>query len=328
MKKNYTHLIYRSLEGGLDEDQQKMLDEWLQADKANELNYQQLVDIWRKSGGDHYPALGQELDIDGAYDKVMSKVKKPEMTMVKNKNWAFRIAASLLVLVGFAGLMFWNLNRADQYDSFVTADERKEFTLPDNSVVWLESNTTLQYHKDFDASRTLKLDGVATFEVTHDPQKPFVISTEIADVTVLGTKFVVGAQADRANFVDVINGRVKVQNAIVASDSLILTKGMKAEVNGNSGLALSDEVMSNDMFWATKQLSYNDTPLSQIFDDLKKYYEVSIDYKEKSHIDCVFQGNFTDKPLDQIFSSLELIYDMDVEKVSDNDFTIKGSPCK
>jgi len=328
MEKNYTNLIYRSLEGQLDDQQQQLLNEWLQADKANATNYQQIQKIWTESEGNTYPELVQKLDVDGAYNKVMSHVKKPQMTVVKNKNWAFRIAASLLLLVGFAGLMYLNLGSSNDYESFVTTDERMEYTLPDNSIVWLEQNTTLQYKKDFNRSRSLKLDGIATFEVTHNPEKPFVITTQSVDVTVLGTKFVVGAQGNNDNYVDVINGRVRVQNTKVRSDSLILTKGMKALVDSDNSLSFSDEVNSNNMFWATKQLSYNNESLVQVFEDLQTNFDVSLDYANADFEGCVFQGSFTDKSLDQILSSLKLIYDIDVKETTDNNFRLKGKPCK
>lgn len=328
MEKNYTHLIYKSLENQLDAQEQQQLDQWLEADKANALNYKQIKKIWVASEGDHYPDLDQVLNIDGAYDKVMAKVKPTQAKVVKSNFWALRIAASFLILVGFAGLMYWNMNSSNNYESVVTTGDRMEYTLPDNSVVWLEENTKLQYSKDFDQSRSLILDGIATFEVTHNPDKPFVISTESIDVTVLGTKFIVNAEDNTTNYVDVINGRVKVQNTNVKADSLILTKGMKAEVESNNVLALSDEVDSNDMFWATQQLSYNNKPLVKIFEELQTYYDVSLEYDSANFSGCLFQGSFTDRSIEQIFSSLKLIYDFTIEKDGNNSYKLKGVPCK
>jgi len=328
MKKNYTHLIYKSLDGSLETQEQKLLDEWLQADKANALNYEQILKIWKDAEGNQYPELKQELDVNGAYDKVMGKLKKPRVTKIKNNNWAFRIAASLLILVGFAGLMQWNANNNKIYESVVSTDTRIQHTLPDNSIVWLEQHTTLEYKKDFDQSRSLKLDGVATFEVTHNPDKPFTISTQAVDVTVLGTKFVVNAEENTSNYIDVINGRVRVQNAKAKSDTLILTKGMKALVESNHSLAITDEVNSNEMFWATKQLSYNNKPLVQIFEDLQTYYDTSIDYDPADFSGCFFQGSFTDDSIEQIFSSLKLIYDFTIIKGDDSKYKLKGAPCK
>ena len=326
MEINYTHLIYKSLEGQLDNQEQQQLNEWLQADKANELNYQQILKIWQSSEGENYPDLDQQLNVDRAYDTVMAKLK-PQAKIVKSSSWVLRIAASLLILVGLGGLMYLNVTGDNNYEQFVTTDERSSYTLPDNSVVWLEANTTLHYHKDFNESRSLKLDGIATFEVTHDKEKPFVISTKAVDVTVLGTKFIVGAEEDKDNYVDVINGRVKVQNAIVNTDTLILTKGMKASVTSDNLLSLDDDVDSNDMFWATQQLSYNNESLVNIFEDLMTYYDVSIEYARSDFRGCVFQGSFTEKSIDQVLSSLKLIYNLEVEEGTNNIYKLKGNPC-
>jgi transmembrane sensor len=67
--------------------------------------------------------------------------------------------------------------------------ERKDFTLPDGSVITLNTNSLIE--TDFDArQRTLVLKrGEASFNVAHDADRPFAVHAIDNTVTALGTVF-------------------------------------------------------------------------------------------------------------------------------------------
>lgn len=63
-------------------------------------------------------------------------------------------------------------------------------TLEDGTRVWLNARSTLRYPVKFAAGeRRVELSGEGLFDVTHDPEHPFVVEAGKATMTVRGTKF-------------------------------------------------------------------------------------------------------------------------------------------
>ena len=56
-------------------------------------------------------------------------------------------------------------------------------------MVSLYQNSSVSYQPTFDAERRIQLQGNAFFDVTHNPQKPFVVVINQVRVQVLGTSF-------------------------------------------------------------------------------------------------------------------------------------------
>ena len=59
-------------------------------------------------------------------------------------------------------------------------------------------------------AREVSFSGEAYFEVAHNPEKPFIVTTNDVKVEVLGTKFLVRTFVDKPTEVLVTEGKVKV----------------------------------------------------------------------------------------------------------------------
>lgn len=63
-------------------------------------------------------------------------------------------------------------------------------TLEDGTRVYLNSSSTLKYPVSFTGeSRQVFLEGEAYFEVTHNPNKPFIVKTNDMNILVQGNPF-------------------------------------------------------------------------------------------------------------------------------------------
>lgn len=94
--------------------------------------------------------------------------------------------------------------------SKASAGKMLKVMLPDGSEVLLNSGSELKYPRHFSAAkREIHLNGEAFFKVTHNPDKPFVVTTGKINTTVLGTSFNIRAYAglDRIA-VNVATGKV------------------------------------------------------------------------------------------------------------------------
>ena len=127
------------------------------------------------------------------------------------------IAASVAaLLLGLGGVTVFNVNEGPKplaTQAFSTAvGQQATVTLPDGSIVTLNTDTRVRTVADPD-KRMVYLDkGQAFFRVAKDPRHPFVVTAGGRTVTALGTAFEV--RVDEGAFkVVLVEGRVRVEAA-------------------------------------------------------------------------------------------------------------------
>ncbi|MDL2230392.1 FecR family protein [Alistipes sp. OttesenSCG-928-L06] len=117
------------------------------------------------------------------------------------------IAASLLLAVA-AGYL-WLSRTADPGVLVATSTVSERVILPDSSLVVVEPNSSLSYHRSFEEGREVDLDGEAFFRVKGDPDEIFTVNASDIRVRVYGTDFKVISRAGAADYcVSLFKGRV------------------------------------------------------------------------------------------------------------------------
>lgn len=114
-----------------------------------------------------------------------------------------RYAAVVALFLVTAGGTYWATVQYTLHqptvmsEMFVPYGETRELVLPDNSRVWVNAGSTLVYPSDFSQmdSRTVYLTGEASFHVSKNKKKPFIVKTAGLDVQALGTVFTVKSYA-------------------------------------------------------------------------------------------------------------------------------------
>ncbi|MFC3197625.1 FecR family protein [Parapedobacter deserti] len=186
-----------------------------------------VVDCWLESlqkAGDRNQALDDPGYLSSFQQELLFRVLG-EAHQPRNRypriRWA--IAALVLCTVSLSILFYFRQvpNKADPAQkkmvqtSVTGVNQVKRLLLPDSTVVYLNANTSLQLPANFGADdRVVKLVGEAYFEVKHDSTRPFIVTADDLQVTVLGTAFNVSAYAALADIeVTVGSGRVQVADA-------------------------------------------------------------------------------------------------------------------
>lgn len=84
---------------------------------------------------------------------------------------------------------------AEMAEFFVPYGESKELILPDSSEVWVNAGSVLIYPKNFEGvkTRSIYLNGKASFKVRKNRLKPFIVKTNCLNVRALGTVFTVNS---------------------------------------------------------------------------------------------------------------------------------------
>ena len=182
----------------------------------------------------------------------------------------------------------------------------KVISLSDGSKIYLNAGSRLSYSKDYDSeSRKVSLNGEAYFDVKKGIN-PFIISTEYAQITVLGTKFNVRSRDDGFE-VGVNEGAVKVQNDL---QSMELSQGEQIDINPEYPKTFSSSKMA-DFYpgWKNNKLICDNSSLLKICDELERIYNVKINFKNESQKNIPISGiiNLNPSNLESVLSSISLL---------------------
>jgi ferric-dicitrate binding protein FerR (iron transport regulator) len=183
-----------------------------------------------------------------------------------------------------------------------------EFTaqLPDGSIVWLNSGTSLRFPVNFPrGERTVYMEGEAYFDVARDEGSPFRVISGDKVVTVLGTRFNVSAYADDPTWhATLVEGKVSIlargkESVLMPSQQyLIYNATGKVEVN-----TVETETYTS---WTRGQIYFKLSPLEEIVRKLERWYDFTITYKEEELKQVKFRGGINKyRPLEETLHYLE-----------------------
>ena len=182
----------------------------------------------------------------------------------------------------------------------------KVISLSDGSKIYLNAGSELSYSKDYDSrSRKVSLNGEAYFDVKKGIN-PFIISTEYAEITVLGTKFNVRSRDDGFE-VGVNEGAVKVHNDL---QSMEISQGEQIDVNPGYPKTFSTSKIA-DFYpgWKNNKLICDNSSLEKICKELERRYNIKIQFQSNLQKNITISGIIDMSPnnLDSVLSSISLL---------------------
>ncbi|MDR1500493.1 MAG: FecR domain-containing protein [Tannerellaceae bacterium] len=153
--------------------------------------------------------------------------------------------------------------------------------LSDGTRVWVNSGSRVIYPSVFGSvRREIFIDGEAYLEVARDDRLPFVVKTDLLEVSVLGTSFnVSGYKNDGEQSIVLAQGSVKVKK-IKEDASLTLLPNRKYSLDKLTGATRVEDVDIFDYIcWKYGFLSFKNEKLSDVLRKIERYYNVKIVYK-------------------------------------------------
>jgi ferric-dicitrate binding protein FerR (iron transport regulator) len=182
----------------------------------------------------------------------------------------------------------------------------KNIMLSDGTNVQLNAGSTLSYSKDYNSgSREVFLNGEAYFNVTKN-HVPFIVSTDYAQITVLGTKFNVRSRSDGFE-AGVNEGSVEVTNN---DKSIVLIEGERALIHSTSHSTIDSSSTSNYYpGWLNNKIVCDNTPLEKICKEIERTYNIKILIEDNSLKRLSISGiiNLYPNNLNSVMSSISLL---------------------
>lgn len=234
-------------------------------------------------------------------------------------DWCFRAAAVIL-----AGVLIWTFvvherdaasppalhaAAADVYT--VPEGVRSRVTLPDSSVIWLNSGSTLLVADGFGSgNREVLLKGEGYFEVKSDPSDPFFVRTESGtSIRVTGTCFNLSCYSpEKGVKVTLLKGSVDILTG--KNDVIRLKEGEGMTVRG--GFSSEDPApdIEGDTAWTRGTLHFDNTPMREVLEAVERWYGVDITVRDNSIYRNSFTADFRSESINQVMELLAITCDI------------------
>ncbi|MGN7886405.1 FecR family protein [Dyadobacter endophyticus] len=308
------------------------------------------VEAWYESMGGAQNSIADE-DDEAAGQRMWAYIQgetEPKSIVkpmpVFRHSW-FRVAASVVLLLGLFGYGFWqwSAGRNERVEllsvQMNNTRQAMRIRLDDGSTVTLEPGSFLRYPSHFSGNkREVFLTGEAFFDITRQPQRPFLVVTDRIVTRVLGTSFRVKAFGGKSNVsVTVRTGKVSVFSRAKANASpkeldnaVVLVPNQRA-VFYPAEARLVKTLAENPVLLTPENgqpdFNFVDTPLPEVFARLSKAYGVDFVYDDDVLGGCTLTARLGTESL---YEKLALISEVTHARheVIDGQVVIDSRGCK
>jgi transmembrane sensor len=256
-----------------------------------------------------------------AWDQLLSKIDNegdvkerilvPEKT--NRRNWIKYMSAAAAVIL--LGVYYFNLSPNSQIDLNTGIADIQIFTLPDNSVVHLNANSSISYdEKNWSENRVLDFEGEGFFEVASGSD--FIVNTSKGAIKVVGTEFNVFSREGLLK-VACFEGAVAVTN--VLDQTQLLEVGSRATIDANSErLNIESFDFTQTATWRIGEFYFNEANLASVVSELERQFnitieiDVNIEYRTYSGY---FDNKSQSEALQLVFNPMGLKFKVEGDKV-------------
>lgn len=286
------------------------LNRWIEESPANKRLFEETKRIWQKSQS-YFPASEISSDRDKIKNQISQQTNKASKT-IGLPSWLFRVAAvlALPVMLGIGWYLGSTEISSETQMCEVTAPKGQitKCLLADGTEVWLNAGSTLKYDPALNGKmREVKLDGEAYFRVSKNRKKPFVVSTQQAQIKVLGTVFNLKAYSGE-DMVEATLEEGSVEFCVYGSVTkpVELKPGEQLVYNiSEKKITLAEVDTYLHTAWKDGKFVFKDADLNIIIQELEKLYDVRIHLENDSLRKLHFRGMFEYEQ--NIFSALETL---------------------
>ena len=214
--------------------------------------------------------LFQRLENDGLLPE--NEIDKHKLRHIPIRRMLY--AAAIFAACIISGWYFTRETYFSAKDTLVLYNEANAPTLAtmleDGSVVYLSEQASLKYPDSFaDDKREVSLQGNAFFEIKKQPERPFFIDTDLAEIEVTGTSFSVKCKDNSSFLLSVRDGEVRVMQK--SSKQIISVKAGESVLLDSKQIQLINNTTRFDEYF--KQIHFKDEYLGNVADIINMHSE-------------------------------------------------------
>ncbi|MGZ5190133.1 MAG: FecR family protein [Flavisolibacter sp.] len=341
----FWNLIGKKLAGEALPEELEEINELLKAHPEWLYSSEQIAKYWKNNKNNH-----EDYDAELAFEIHLAKLKDAgvelpalesaasdsdfiiqEKKQINYKKTLLFIV--LLFMVTASGIIWYNYTGkrkvqevpSNNFSEVSTKQRSSKLVLPDSTIVWLNSGSTLTYSENFGTiNRNTKLEGEAFFEVK-ESTIPFLIQANGVQIKVLGTAFNVKSYPEeKTTETSLIRGKIEITLDQRPGEKFLLNPNEKLIVSTEpelkklqrrsktepivvlSGLTFTTDNTIIETSWMQNKLVFQDESFSDLTKTMERWYGVNIDIQNEKLKAERFTGTFTTETIQEALEGLQM----------------------
>lgn len=313
---NYIKILYkRYLYGNIKRDEfMEMRHE------INNVKFSQLSDLLEDEwNADMYSNLLPEKDKEEIRSKLDFYIVCDKKRLLRKR--MIQVAAVVIPFLFIVSALLYNYQSPKEQKDFtvvVKQGNRATVTLPDQSKVWMNSNSKLVYTTGTNNTREVRLFGEAFFKVFKDKTRPFIVLVNNLQVEVLGTSFNVKSTTG-SDIIEtsLIEGSVKLTGSELSQDYYL--KPNEKAIYSNLQKSIRIESTDNEVetAWKDNKLQFKSERFVEVIAKLEDWYGVKIISQCPKIDNDLMSGAFKDESLKTVLETFRIQYHIRYENKGD-----------
>ena len=314
----YYSLIIKFFAGEITDSELIRLKSWLELDPENRRIFDEENELWQEASiqtkFENYKNDSVWLSISSKLGLGKSRVKS--VTLLRNNYFRILIAAACIAcLLAIGGISLWFVSRNSFHQMIAgsTIVETKEgekarIILSDSSEVILNSDSRVQYVGDYNlADRRVKLSGEAFFDISTNPEKPFVVQLDHMSISATGTRFNVFSFKNE-NRVEATLEEGAIRVSVKGKEPINVRSGQQVVYFVNTGAVLVLDVNTDTYTsWKENMLRLNDTPLEEALRRIGRKYNVTFEVTNRDLLELKYTATFIDESVEEVMQMLKTV---------------------
>lgn len=334
-------LLLKYIKGDAAKQEEIEILEWIGKDPQNERYFVMLNNLW----------ISQNISQDKANEREIEEIRelttKRSDSRKRYRRYISYAAAAVIILSVGLNLLFVNKTISDKnkkeepvrmaylpteykHEVYTEKGVKARITLPDGSMVWLNSDSRIIYPDRFETDiREVEFSGEAYFDVVKDSLRPLIINTnKNFKVEVLGTKFNIKSYDNDSearttlfsgslNVVSMVPGRTQKDSKEVVTKLKPLESCIVREKK--SPLHFKPEHAEKQKAWKDGKIIFESTPMAETIKILERWHGVEFVVKDKSIYSFDITAKFKSESIVQIMEMIKYCslvdYSIDSNKV-------------
>ena len=307
---------YRAFKAGqLSQQEAEEFVAWMNSKEGEEKILRNIENDW------NYQDAREATD-ETRLESILAQIKNEtivEKEQGSRNSFFSKLAAAVALLVVFAGLTYLvfpelqTLNQPQRIVKINPSGQKSTHFLPDGSKVYLNAESSISYVREFEGDkRIIDLRGEAYFEVTKNPEKPFVVKSNDLMTTALGTAFNVRAYANENKLsVALTEGKVRVTSTSIENE-FFLNPGEQLQYYIDSKSSAKANFDTDEMVgWINGLIKFEDANFTEVRSRLERWFGVKIQNNKEPSTNWRYTGEFENQSLEMILEGMKLTKNFD-----------------
>jgi transmembrane sensor len=314
----YHNLIIKFFAEEITDSELVQLKSWLESDPENRRVFDQENELWQEAS---FQTKFENYKTDSTWITISSRLglgksSLKSVTVFSKNNFRLIIAAaSIACLIAVGAISMWISSKKSfqQIAACSTtidtkAGEKAHILLSDSSRIILNSDSKVEYVGNYNLfDRRVKLTGEAFFEVSTNPEKPFVVQLDKMSISATGTRFNVFSFANENRIETTLEeGAIKV--IVKGKEPINVRSGQQVVYFVNTGeVRVLDVNTDTYTSWKENMLRFNDTPLEEVLRRIGRKYNVTFEVANRELLDLKYTATFIDESIEEVMQMLKTV---------------------